>query len=217
MALPFDQQKTQSGNSIFENIYAYGSIETPKIVKSGGTSSQFLKADGSIDSTTYASANTFNGTLNNILTLNTSGTGLSGIATYNNASAVTFTVTSNATSSNTGGAIVARDGSGNFSAGTITATDFNSTSDINLKTNIKLILSPLSKLLQLNGITFNWKKDNRPSVGVIAQEVEKVFPELVNETENFKTVNYDGLIGLLIEAIKEQQQQIDELKKQVNK
>ena len=75
----------------------------------------------------------------------------------------------------------------------------------------------MSKLLQLNGVTFNWKKDDRPSVGVIAQEVEKVFPELVNETENFKTVNYDGLIGLLIEAIKEQQQQIDELKKQVNK
>ena len=97
------------------------------------------------------------------------------------------------------------------------STDFNSTSDINLKTNIKPILSPLSKLLQLNGVTFNWKKDDRPSVGVIAQEVEKVFPELVNETENFKTVNYDGLIGLLIEAIKEQQQQIDELKKQVNK
>jgi|688.fasta_scaffold24548_3 hypothetical protein len=197
--------------------FSAGQITATSFVKSGGTSSQFLKADGSIDSTTYASANTFNGTLNNILTLNTSGTGLSGIATYNNASAVTFTVTSNATSSNTGGTIVARDGSGNFSAGTITATDFNSTSDINLKTNIKPILSPLSKLLQLNGITFNWKKDNRPSVGVIAQEVEKVFPELVNETENFKTVNYDGLIGLLIEAIKEQQQQIDELKKQVNK
>ena len=206
-------------------------------------------------------------------------------STYNNAAAVTFTVTSNATSSNTASTIVARDGSGNFSAGTITAssatingnlsvsmsnatgggiilsddgdivdlndgwasmrfssgvrvysankggstavslssggvvtaTDFNSTSDINLKTNIKPILSPLSKLLQLNGVTFNWKKDDRPSVGVIAQEVEKVFPELVNETENFKTVNYDGLIGLLIEAIKDQQQQIDELKKQVNK
>ena len=103
------------------------------------------------------------------------------------------------------------------SGGVVTATDFNSTSDINLKTNIKPILSPLSKLLQLNGVTFNWKKDDRPSVGVIAQEVEKVFPELVNETENFKTVNYDGLIGLLIEAIKDQQQQIDELKKQVNK
>jgi len=56
------------------------------------------------------------------LTLNVSGTGLSGNTTYNGSAAATFTVTSNATSANTGGAIVARDASGNFSAGTITAT-----------------------------------------------------------------------------------------------
>jgi len=57
----------------------------------------------------------------NTLTLGVSGTGLSGTATYNGSGAATFTVTSNATSANTGGAIVARDGSGNFSAGTVTA------------------------------------------------------------------------------------------------
>jgi len=62
------------------------------------------------------------GNLANTLTLNTSGTGLSGSQTYNNSGASTFTVTSNATSSNTGSTIVARDGSGNFNAGTITAT-----------------------------------------------------------------------------------------------
>jgi hypothetical protein len=61
------------------------------------------------------------GTLNNTLTLATSGTGLSGSTTYNNSGAATFTVTSDATSANTAGTIVARDGSGNFSAGTITA------------------------------------------------------------------------------------------------
>ena len=65
---------------------------------------------------------TINGTLNNTLTMATSGTGLSGSATYNNSGAATFTVTSNATNSNTGSTVVARDGSGNFSAGTITAT-----------------------------------------------------------------------------------------------
>lgn len=62
------------------------------------------------------------GSVANSLTLNTSGTGLSGTATYNGSSAVTFTVTSNATSANTVSTIVARDASGNFSAGTITAT-----------------------------------------------------------------------------------------------
>jgi flagellar biosynthesis chaperone FliJ len=50
---------------------------------------------------------------------------------------------------------------------------------------------------------------------VIAQELEKVFPELVKTGEN-KSVNYNGLIGVLIEAVKEQQKQIEELKKQIN-
>ena len=86
---------------------------------------------------------------------------------------------------------------------TLTAVDFNSTSDINLKTNIHKIDNALNKILQLDGITFNWKKDNRPSVGIIAQDVEKLFPELVNEVNGEKTVNYNGLIGLLIEGIKE--------------
>ena len=61
------------------------------------------------------------GTLDNNLTLNTSGTGLSGIATYNNSGVVTFTVASNATDANTASTIVSRNGSGNFSAGTISA------------------------------------------------------------------------------------------------
>ena len=67
-------------------------------------------------------ATTFSGSLANTLTLNTSGTGLSGSTTYNNSGAATFTVTSNATNANTVSTIVARDGSGNFSAGTITAS-----------------------------------------------------------------------------------------------
>jgi hypothetical protein len=68
----------------------------------------------------------------------------------------------------------------------------------------------------LNGVTFNWIKNNRPSVGVIAQDVEKVFPELVNSSDP-KTVNYDGLIGLLIEAVKELSEEVEELKEQLNK
>jgi hypothetical protein len=99
---------------------------------------------------------------------------------------------------------------GNFS-GIVTATDFNSTSDINLKDNVRQIENPLDKVLQIRGVNFNWKADDRQSVGVIAQEIEKVLPELVSEGET-KTVNYNGLIGLLIEAVKEQQKQIEELK-----
>lgn len=99
--------------------------------------------------------------------------------------------------------------------GVTTSFDFNSTSDIRLKTNIKKIENPIEKILQINGVTFNWKKDNRLSVGVIAQEIESVFPELVNG-EDPKTVNYNGLIGLLIECIKEQQIEINILKYKLN-
>jgi hypothetical protein len=95
--------------------------------------------------------------------------------------------------------------------GVITSTDFNSASDLILKTNIQPILNPIDKILQINGVTFNWRENNKPSVGIIAQEIEKVFPELV-QGENPKTVNYNGLIGLLIEAIKEQQTEINNLK-----
>jgi hypothetical protein len=70
-------------------------------------------------------ATTFSGNLANTLTLNTSGTGLTGSTTFNNSGASTFTVTSNATNANTPSTIVARDGSGNFSAGTVTATTFS--------------------------------------------------------------------------------------------
>jgi hypothetical protein len=100
----------------------------------------------------------------------------------------------------------------NPSTGTLTATDINSTSDINLKENIRPIENPLNKVLQLNGVEFDWKDNQQSSIGVIAQEVEKVFPSLVKTAEN-KSVNYNGLVGVLIEAVKEQQKQIEELKK----
>jgi hypothetical protein len=98
--------------------------------------------------------------------------------------------------------------------GTVKATDFNTTSDQNLKTNIQTIENPLDKIVQIRGVNFEWKENNKPSAGVIAQEVEKVLPQLVNG-EDTKTVNYNGLIGLLIEAVKAQQEEIDELKKRL--
>jgi hypothetical protein len=96
--------------------------------------------------------------------------------------------------------------------GIITATDFNSSSDINLKKNIQVIENPITKLSQLNGVTFTWIENEKASVGVIAQDVEKVLPQLVNDMGSHKVVNYSGLIGLLVECIKHQQRQIDEIK-----
>lgn len=102
-------------------------------------------------------------------------------------------------------------------SGIVTATDFNSTSDINLKENIKPISSALDKLIAINGVEFDWKENKSPSIGVIAQEVEKVFPNLVKEVEDHKTINYNGLIGVLVEAVKEQQNEILNLKKRIEK
>jgi len=106
------------------------------------------------------------------------------------------------------------------SSGTITAADFNSTSDARLKTNVQTITSPLEKLNQIDGVSFDWVEgviDESSSMGVIADTVEKVLPVLVAEhATGYKTVNYNGLIGLLIEAVKEQQVQITELKSKLD-
>jgi hypothetical protein len=96
-------------------------------------------------------------------------------------------------------------------SGVITATDFNATSDISLKKNIHFIDDPLGKVMQLNGVSFDWKETNKPSIGVIAQELEKVLPELVSQGD-VKSVNYNGIIGVLIEAIKELKAEVEELK-----
>ena len=101
-------------------------------------------------------------------------------------------------------------------AGTITCVDVNSTSDINLKENIHSIDDPLGKVMQINGVGFRWKDTKEDAIGVIAQDIEEVIPEVVKNTDHIKTVNYNGLIGVLIEAIKEQQRQILELKAQIN-
>jgi len=142
-------------------------------------------------------------------------------STYNGSSAVTVSVA--ATTANTANTIVARNSSGDFSAGsiscanltatfTVEAADFNSTSDQNLKTNIQTVQNSLDTLQQIRGVTFDWKTNNKSSVGVIAQEIEQVLPQLVNEGEH-KSVNYNGLIGVLIEAVKELSAEVEELKK----
>jgi len=91
----------------------------------------------------------------------------------------------------------------NPSLGKLTATIVNSTSDENLKKDIHTIENALDKVKQLRGVDFKWIKSEEKSMGVIAQEIQKVFPELVSENENGLSVNYNGLIGVLIEAIKE--------------
>lgn len=104
----------------------------------------------------------------------------------------------------------------NPSSNTLSTGNFNSTSDINLKKDIEVIANPNELLKEINGVRFAWKVNDRKSTGVIAQDVEKVLPELVDTSDNGnKTVNYQGLIGVLIEAVKDQQKQINALKEEI--
>jgi hypothetical protein len=134
--------------------------------------------------------------------------------TYNGSAAITVSVA--ATTLNTANTVVARDPSGDFTAGTITASNFNSTSDISVKENIYTIENSLETINNIRGVNFTWKNDGKSSLGVIAQEIEEVLPQLVNDGE-VKSVNYNGLIGVLIEAVKELSAEVEQLKQQLNK
>lgn len=106
----------------------------------------------------------------------------------------------------------------NPSSGTLYSTIFQSLSDRNLKTNIQDIVDPVNSVMQLRGVKFNWI-DGTPGdqYGFIAQEVESVIPELVEEAGGRKTVNYSGVIPFLVETVKKQQDQINQLTAEINK
>ena len=99
--------------------------------------------------------------------------------------------------------------------GDFTATgDVTAYSDKRLKRNIETISNPVDIVNCLRGV--NYEKDGRHSTGVIAQEVEEFLPEVVHtDAEGMKSVAYGNITGLLIEAIKEQQQTIENLQKQI--
>ena len=94
--------------------------------------------------------------------------------------------------------------------GTVQGAEVTATSDERLKSDIKTIDNALDKVMNMRGVSYT--KQAEKGVGVIAQEIEKVLPEVVTDGE-YKSVAYGNIVGVLIEAIKEQQKQIDELKK----
>jgi hypothetical protein len=92
-------------------------------------------------------------------------------------------------------------------------------SDVRLKTNIRPIRSALEQLQNINGYTYYWldkNRDNSQQVGVLAQEVQQIYPQLVHQNEKGElSVNYMGLVPVLIEAIKEQNKKLEDLQKQM--
>jgi hypothetical protein len=111
----------------------------------------------------------------------------------------------------------------NITTSNLVANAITETSDIRLKTNIQHIQSSLHRILNLNGVTFNWKNHelNKHVIynGFIAQEVKKHIPEVVhgNEETDMLSISYTGLIPYLVESIKELKQENNELREEINK
>ncbi|MGF6341586.1 hypothetical protein ABIE10_000905 [Citrobacter sp. 506] len=100
--------------------------------------------------------------------------------------------------------------------GSVTCVSLTQTSDRDLKEMIEPIEDPLEKISLLTGVTFRWKDNEYPSAGVIAQDVMSVLPEVIacaedDDGNRHLAVEYSGLVGLCIEAIKAQQKQIESL------
>ena len=101
-----------------------------------------------------------------------------------------------------------------YVSGTIYATgNITANSDLTLKKNLELITNPTDKLMQLNGYAYQWKSDDSHQYGVIAQEVEKILPYAVSTGyDGIKGVSYNQIIPVLIEAVKEQKKELEELR-----
>ena len=138
--------------------------------------------------------------------------------------AITDDTTTNATryitlTSVTTGSITSADVSSsklffNPSTGLLTSTDYNSSSDITLKEDIVDIKSALDTIKQLQGKSFTWKDGGAKGYGLIAQDVERIIPNIVTTNGGIKGINYINIIAFLIEAVKDLSTQVDQLKKQ---
>ncbi len=96
----------------------------------------------------------------------------------------------------------------------------NTPSDERLKKNITTLTGVLDKLNRLRGVTYEFKDQQKyatgPQIGIIAQELQKVFPELVSQgADGYLAVNYSQLSAVILQAVKEQQQEIDQLQRQM--
>lgn len=102
----------------------------------------------------------------------------------------------------------------------VTCTNLTQSSDVRLKKVIQPIQNALKKIVLLKGVSYQWKDPKmgeNTEVGLIAQEVEEIFPEVVaNDKKGNKSIAYGKMVAPLIEAIKEQQQQIEALRKEVS-
>jgi hypothetical protein len=114
---------------------------------------------------------------------------------------------------------------GNITGGTVNAATVCSTSDARYKRNVKELSGVLNRINAIRGVTYQWRTEAFPDkgftrgrqIGIIAQEVEKSFPELIIADEKgYKNLDYMRFSAVLLEAIKEQQKQINVLKNEIS-
>ena len=146
---------------------------------------------------------------------NSSGSSVTNNATSYNTANTAFVIGNGTDSSNKSDAFkVMFNGDATVSNDLTVSGDVVISSDARLKSNIESLGSTLPKLLQIDGKSYEIK--GKQKIGVLAQEIKEVFPELVSEDDNeMLAVNYQGLVPVLINALKEQQSEIDELKEMV--
>ena len=85
-------------------------------------------------------------------------------------------------------------------------------SSIALKDNVTTITDGLSKILGLRGVEFDYKSNGQHNIGLVAEEVEEVLPELVHTTGGIKSLAYQNIVAVLVEAVKDLKAEIDQLK-----
>lgn len=204
---------TQSTSNTTGSVVISGGLGIAKNVTIGGN----IAASGSIRANSNtATSNTSTGSL-----IVTGGAGISGslnvggiISSAGSILTSNVIITANSASSNTStGSLVIVGGMG-ISGDIYTAGQIYESSDIRLKSDIEVIPNALEKVLALNGYTFD--KNGRKSTGLIAQEVIQIIPEAVSTDDKYLAVSYGNLVGLLIEAIKEQNEKISSLENLIN-
>ena len=144
---------------------------------------------------------------------NSSGSSVTNIATSFNTENTAFVIGNGTANDSRSDALTVL-----FDGTTTIAGDLSINSDARLKANIISLGSTLAKLLQIDGKTYTMKKDKnkKQKIGVLAQDIEKVFPELVSESNGVKSVNYQGLVPVLINALKEQDSKMKEQDNKMN-
>lgn len=180
-----------SGNMYINGVYANGGL---------GSAGQVLTSNGS---DTYWSTVTANGGAN--------GTSIALTANNTDTATYYFPLSNSASGTWSNGVIANTKLYFVPATGTLSATIFNSLSDLEYKTDVEPINNAVDILKQLDGVSFKWKETGHKSYGVIAQEVEKILPEIVDINNDVKSVNYQALIGFLIEAVKELSDKVEKL------